>query len=189
MTPNPLAGLYYYPHRPRHKFNWIWLLLALFLFLLLIGKSKAEGYFGLLPAKNINMKAICIIESSENPYAVNEKTHCYGAFQISYVLLTEWNKIKNQNLTILSLYYFDTNYAISKWYWDERLPELMFWFGIPLKTDYLIACYNWGVGNVFKWYKNGAKWNRLPKETQNYIKRYHQLADKKLIQNAESLSL
>lgn len=129
-------------------------------------------------AGEIDMLAIRTIESNNNPYAVNEKTHCYGAFQISYICLEEYNKLTNHNYTILDLYYYDTNYQIAYWYFHKRLPQMMSWFGIPINTTNLIASYNWGVGNVNKWYKAGARWNKLPKEAQNYIKKYHQLSNK-----------
>ena len=34
-----------------------------------------------------------------------------------------------------------------------------------------LAAYNWGAGNVDKWIKKGADFNKLPKETQDYINR------------------
>lgn len=35
---------------------------------------------------------------------------------------------------------------------------------------YALAGYNWGEGNVDKWIAAGAQWNRLPAETQGYVK-------------------
>jgi hypothetical protein len=35
--------------------------------------------------------------------------------------------------------------------------------------NYALAAYNWGTGNVDKWIKNGAKFENLPSETQNYV--------------------
>lgn len=34
---------------------------------------------------------------------------------------------------------------------------------------YVAAAYNWGPGNVDKWIAGGADFNKLPKETQNYL--------------------
>lgn len=36
---------------------------------------------------------------------------------------------------------------------------------------YAAAAYNWGKSNVDKWIANGADFNKLPKETQGYLKR------------------
>ena len=40
--------------------------------------------------------------------------------------------------------------------------------------EYALAAYNWGVGNVDKWVKDGADVEKLPKETQNYLKRFRE---------------
>jgi len=36
-------------------------------------------------------------------------------------------------------------------------------------TETALAAYNWGPGNVNKWLAKGADFNKLPKETRNYI--------------------
>jgi hypothetical protein len=35
-----------------------------------------------------------------------------------------------------------------------------------------LIAYNWGIGNLRKWFKRGCDWNKLPLETRNYVIKY-----------------
>jgi len=49
------------------------------------------------------------------------------------------------------------------------------WLGLTFTNKYqVLMAYNWGIGNVIKWRTN-LEANPIPKETQNYIKKYKQV--------------
>ena len=49
------------------------------------------------------------------------------------------------------------------------------WLGLTFNNKYqVLMAYNWGIGNVIKWRTNPEA-NPIPKETQNYIKKYKQV--------------
>lgn len=41
--------------------------------------------------------------------------------------------------------------------------------------NYALIAYNWGPGNADRWIKNGADFSKLPKETQDYVKKVNKL--------------
>lgn len=110
------------------------------------------------------------IESSGNPYAVS-KDGCIGLMQISRAVYEEYtshNKTFDMSNADYILFNPGWNKEIGTWYlkqiWEHYLP----YYKIPRTIDNLLWAYNAGIGNVAK----GIK----PKETQNYIKKYHKLA-------------
>lgn len=132
--------------------------------------SKAMG------AEVIDMHAIMLIESGGNPYAINYETECYGLYQISKICLKDINQIKKGWYSVDDLLNPKINTYIAHWYFFERLPQLLKHYKIPITEITLIASYNWGIGNVVKWYKKGAHLMEFPSETINYIKKYKKLA-------------
>jgi soluble lytic murein transglycosylase-like protein len=106
--------------------------------------------------------------------------------QISHSVLTEWNedeshkkwdcafnKCFNSQHSDPQLFIPEINKQIGTWYlkriWEHYLPH----YKIPQTIDNLLIAYNWGIGNLNKWYKAGADYKKLPTETKNYIKKYH----------------
>ncbi len=128
-------------------------------------------------AEIIDMEAIKMIESSGNQYAVNYETECYGLYQISRICLEDFNKNSRPQMTwdVEDLLNPEVNTYIANWYFNKQLPKYLLHYKIPINTITLIASYNWGVGNVVKWYRTGADVKELPRETQKYLKKYARL--------------
>ena len=137
-------------------------------------------FFINLYAEDINweklVNIVIQIESGGNPYAVSS-AGCIGLMQISRAVYKEY--VDNTDYICSNcdglLFNPDLNRTIGTWYlkriWYHYLPH----YKIPQMIDNLLIGYNWGIGNLNKWYKNGAKKNQLPKETKDYIKKYHKL--------------
>lgn len=147
-------------------------------------------------AHPIDMEALKQIESSGNPKALSPDG-CRGLFQISEIVLKQFNRdsdttpfVKNYtsgplsgtkgfdvircyqspcvSISVDSLFDPDINRFVANWYLN--------WISQKVDTiDEILIVYNWGIGNFRKWQRKGSKFSKLPKETQNYLKKYHTL--------------
>ena len=105
-------------------------------------------------------------ESRGNPNAVSPK----GAMGIMQIMpdgaLADYNQIKKTKYSKKDLFNPDLNKEIGTWYLQERIPQMLNSFGIPVNRQTVLASYNGGIGRVVDHYKKGKS---LPKETQNYM--------------------
>lgn len=145
--------------------NLFWMFIAVIVILL--------GIIALANAQDVNMQIIRKIESNGNNKAIS-RCRAIGAYQIMPCVLQEYNDChkdnwagQNHRLTQLDLFYYDTNFAIAYWYINKRIPQMLKWYGKPITIDNILWAYNSGIGNFIK--------NIKPKETINYIKKYHKL--------------
>lgn len=148
--------------------------IGLLLLIIMIALARAEKE----PDWEELVGYIIQMESSGDSYAYNSKSQARGLCQITPICLYEYNSRHQGSRIILEEELFDsvTNLTVAKWYlkyiWSHYLP----YYKLPQTIIYLLASFNWGIGNVVKWHKQDAKWNKLPKETRNYIIKYHRLA-------------
>jgi hypothetical protein len=63
------------------------------------------------------------------------------------------------------------NTKVAKWYFG-KLEGYLKHYNIPVTDEHLLAAYNWGIGNLRKWYEAGADPSKLPSETRGYIEKY-----------------
>ena len=150
-----------------------WKIILIYLFLLVIGLwmkgCEADEIDEAIPF-------LITIESNGNPSAYNESTKCRGLLQISEIVLREWNTNENhQALETRDLYNKAVNITIGSWYLHRIKDHYLPHYGIPYNFDFVLIGYNFGVGGLNKWYKAGAKINKLPRETRNYLTRFHKL--------------
>ena len=157
--------------------------------------------------EEICIDCIIQIESSGNPRAY--KNWHYGLMQISLAVFKEWEDNCSANLRTRRVWEYEIdkcNSPVSKLYEPRFNQEIGVWYLNRIKNYYLphygivpcesrampdidlrctntvdlqIIAYNWGIKNLVKWYNKGADWKKLPKETRNYLKHYHKLAEDK----------
>jgi hypothetical protein len=121
-------------------------------------------------ADRINMESIAWIESNNTAYAYNSKTQATGVFQITPICLEEWNIFHpSDQYGMDALFDRFTNMKIAMWYLEMRIPQMLKYYDKPITIDNILWAYNAGIGNVVK--------GRMPKETKNYIKKYHKLEE------------
>ena len=119
------------------------------------------------------------VESSGNPNAYNKKSKARGLMQITPIVLEEWNqnhpkeKYKEKELSKP-----EVNKKIGSWYiiriTDRYLPS----YGLEKSLENVAAAYNWGIGNLRKTGDARENFDRLPKETQDYIGKLKQRLEK-----------
>jgi soluble lytic murein transglycosylase-like protein len=117
------------------------------------------------------MKALAEIESSNNPKAYNKRTQARGLYQITPVVFRQFKEHDPQNpFTIQAL--FEPNMAkfVADWYLD--------WLAQRCDTvDEILIAWNWGYGHWRKWANKGGNMDALPKETRDFLEKYHRLTD------------
>lgn len=126
----------------------------------------------------IDIGKIIKIESDNRPDLVQEKSGAVGLMQILPVggALDDWNFAfvdrKFEPKDLLNPY---VNMLIGIWYLFVQLPRIFHRKGINPDDQLLLIGYNWGPGNAIKWWNNDRTTEGLPKETQDYIKKYMNL--------------
>jgi hypothetical protein len=134
-------------------------------------------------AHPINMKALAQIESSNNPKAYNKKTQARGLYQITPVVLKQFTEAHPKNwksqednrkvardLRPEELFIEYINGEIADWYVNWLSHRCY----VP---DDILISWNWGYGHWRKWANNRGNENWLPKETRDFLKKYHDLTE------------
>lgn len=132
-------------------------------------------------AEEVCIPCIIQIESSGNPNAVSQDG-CIGLMQVSLSAYDEFYQKACRELGRKMAYdpreLFDPefNQVVGTWYVNVRIPEMLQAYKIPDTINNRLIAYNWGIGNLRK-YLQGKK--TMPKETRNYIAKYHKLVGAK----------
>lgn len=125
---------------------------------------------------DVVMRKIEWIESRGDVRAYVERTQARGLYQITPIVLKEWNGFHpNIRFSEEDLFNADVSLTIGAWYMNKRVPEMLKAYNIPDNETTRLACYNWGVGNVVKWWRAGGDPNELPRETREYIRQYKEM--------------
>ena len=132
---------------------------------------------------HIDISIISIIESGNNPNARNHDGSCLGYCQIAPETWKEETKIIfGHSIPLSSIYNKSLNKKVANHYYNTTIPSYLTEYNIPITYETVIACYNYGIGNVNRLYKHyGVNWKKhLPKETADYIDSYKNLLEQKL---------
>lgn len=115
--------------------------------------------------KFIDIDKIIQIESSGNPNAVSDKG-AVGLMQITQPVLDDYNNKYDSDFTANDMIIPEHNKVIGFWYINTRIPEMFKAYDIFDCSVFRLIAYNWGIGNLKKWYET------LPEETRHYLKKY-----------------
>lgn len=123
------------------------------------------------PMVPIDMDRIKMIESSGNPRAFNMRSGCRGLYQVSPILLKEWNNVHPDDKHFPdALFKPEVNKKIAYWYMLQRLPGILKAHSIPVTVENLLIAYNFGPNNLRKYLIGEIP--QLPEETIAYIYKY-----------------
>ena len=119
----------------------------------------------------VNLDFIKQIESTGDPDAFNEKSQARGLYQITPIVLKEWNNFfPKKQYKEEDLFKPEINKEIASWYVNDRIPQMLTHFKKPVDLKNVLISYNAGIDYVVS--------NRtLPKETQDYLKKYDDLSN------------
>lgn len=115
----------------------------------------------------VDMSIIATIESNNNPKAYNKSSGTVGMYQITPIVVKDFNKWLGASFTIDDMYNSSAAKIVASWYLEVEIPRLLRYFHKETTTDNILWCYNAGIGNLVK--------GRKPAETRNYIKKYHKI--------------
>lgn len=144
----------------RDYFKGIFCIFSGILMLLLIG--------GEVQAVQIDMEAIKQIESGGNPEAVGEAGEV-GLYQIMPIVRKSYNERTGHRFSRGDLFDPGINFKIANWYMNERIPEMLRYYEIPVTERAVIWAYNAGIGRVV----DGI----MPGVTERYLEQYRRLTN------------
>jgi len=121
-------------------------------------------------AFEMDMDVIAHIESSGNPLAWNKNEDSRGLYQITPILLKEWNNFHpKRSLAPSDLWNPAVSYTVAYWYLNVRIPQMIKLLGKMDTIENRIIAYNAGVNYV----KTGKE---IPPITKRYIDKYVRLS-------------
>jgi hypothetical protein len=112
----------------------------------------------------VNLKIIAKIESNFNPLAYNPKTQAIGLYQITPIVLQEYNQFNKTNYTKKDVFNPIINEKIARWYLFMRIPQMLKYYKKEVNLRNILVAYNAGIKAVVKGY--------IPKETREYLRKY-----------------
>lgn len=121
-------------------------------------------------AVDMNMDAIKQIESSGNTMAHNKRTNARGLYQITPVVIEEWNQFHSVKYTSADLFNPAVNFKIADWYMNKRIPSMFRYFKIADTANNRIIAWNAGI----RYARNGY----TPIETRGFIKKYAKIINR-----------
>lgn len=113
---------------------------------------------------SIDMHALSSIESSCNPNAISFIGAKYGRglYQISEIALKEYNNYHTEErYAVQELFNPEINGKVAQWLLNERIPQLLRFYGHDITVGSILNVYNIGIGS----YNKG-------KRNNNYVKKY-----------------
>lgn len=114
----------------------------------------------------IDMNKIMMIESSGNPLAHNKRDDSRGLYQITPIVLTEWNNFHPRRIyKPTDLWSPAVNFEIADWYMNVRIPSMFKYFNIKDTVQNRIIAYNAGISYL-------TKKKEIPTITKKYIEKY-----------------
>lgn len=122
----------------------------------------------------VDMDKIVQIESSGNPKAVNKHTGARGLCQIMKPTWIECCKKMGVDWSWDDAFDAEKNLAVGTFYMNKEIPRMIKVYKLKDDIAGRLTSYNYGIGHYKKLYrKHGKKYiEHLPKETQDYIKKY-----------------
>lgn len=117
----------------------------------------------------VDLDAIVKIESAGKPKAFNRHSQARGLFQITPIVLQEWNNFHPEvTFKLEELFDPKINEEVARWYLGVRIPQMLRHYEKPVTIENIIICWNAGIKYVLLH-------DRIPTETSNYIMRYRKL--------------
>jgi soluble lytic murein transglycosylase-like protein len=153
--------------------DWFVSLLKITILIAFLWIAMWLGCF-LANAEEVDVDTVIMIESSGNPMAYNSGSKAKGLMQITPICLREWNKCHiRDGHSGDELYNPAINRKIGSWYLNEKIPIYLRFYNLEDSAENRLMAYNWGIGNLRKYMR--GQYTTIPKETENYIKKYNKL--------------
>ena len=116
----------------------------------------------------VNMEIIKAIESSGDPAAFNTRSGARGLYQITDICRREYNNYhKAERIMPGDLFSPVVNERIARWYLNERIPQMLRYYGRAVTVENVLIAYNAGIAYV-------VEGRELPRETADYLRKYNE---------------
>ena len=107
-------------------------------------------------ACEISLPALAMVESSNNPNAVSfaGAKHGRGTYQVSEVLLIDYNKRFKTSYSPHELFNSEINKKVATWALYEEIPRLLKHYGKEVTLEAVLQSYNIGTFGYSKGRRN-----------------------------------
>ncbi len=157
----------------------------------IFGLILCLGLYSCQPAfaHPVNMKILAEIESSNNPKAHNKKSGARGLYQITPLVLKQYNEsnpMHDYHLDIKNPIVFMDHQLKPDELFDESINYFVAYFYLDWLSqrcdtvDEILIAWNWGIAHLRNWKHNpfngvsGPSLEELPRETQDFLRKYHE---------------
>jgi soluble lytic murein transglycosylase-like protein len=114
----------------------------------------------------VNLEAIKRIESHGNPKAFNKGSGARGLYQITPIVVKEWNNFHpTQTMSNDDMFDPKNNELVASWYLFSRIPEMLRYYKEEVSVRNILVAYNAGIKYV-------TEHAELPEETSFYLQKY-----------------
>lgn len=127
--------------------------------------------FGAATGQPVDMGKIAHIESSGCKNLVGDNGKALGCYQLHKGVVAEYNQYKRALYRHDDVMRPDIGLKIANWYMNERIPNLLKYYGKKDTIKNRIFCYNMGIGNFIKKGEENA-----PRTTKEYYRKYQDLS-------------
>ena len=137
-------------------------ILTLMAFMMASGTRPVVAY--------VDMRALALCESSNDPKAYNKKTKATGLYQITPICLKDYNRFAPNGKRYVLKEMFEPAKAevVARWYLSERLTNMIGWMGLPVTTQRILWAWHAGIRNC----ADGV----MPEATRKFLNRYNENA-------------
>ena len=119
----------------------------------------------------INLDRIIQIESTGNAKAFNSSSRARGIFQITPIVLQDWNNLHKKQYGLEDLFKKEVSLKIAIWYLQDSIPILLSKKNQPVTLRNVLVAWNAGIK-----YVNPQR--RIPKETEKFLEKYNAYSPK-----------
>ena len=115
---------------------------------------------------DVDLRAVKMIESANLPFVIGREGEI-GLYQITPILLKDYNNYHKIKIPRLALFIPFINSKVAKWYIGKRIPQMIRAKGYKVTVRNILIAYNGGIKYV------GRK--TIPKITERYLEKYRRL--------------
>lgn len=125
-----------------------------------------------MAAPLVDLDRIANIESSGCRNITGRGGRSIGCHQLEHLALDDVNRATGRTIKLEQLKDIQLSYWAADQYINGIIPKYLRSYKMADTVENRIIAYNWGIGNLVRWNREGRRYDRLPVITRSYLKKY-----------------